>query len=141
RFSQRRLADRGAGAVGISAVEFSAIPGGRPPEAPCRAVPGGPPPGPPRDAVAVSGPTRALFARVRRLIASQPLRGDQLVQPAHLALDRLQAVPLELQGVPVHPLPGARQPGAEGLDPLFQPAAPALQDPEPDIRPGLAEEG
>ena len=68
-------------------------------------------------------------------------RGDQLVQPADFPLDRLQAVPVQLEGVAVQALPGPGQGGADALHPLLEPAAPALQDPQPDVRPGLAEEG
>src|SRR5579859_4843488 len=70
-----------------------------------------------------------------------PLRGDQLVQPADLALGRLKAVLLQRERVPVDPFPGPGQAGAEPVDALFQPAAPALKDPQPYIGAGQAEEG
>src|SRR2546430_8510855 len=54
-----------------------------------------------------------------------PLRGDQLVKPADFPLDRLQAVPLQLEGVAVHALPRPRQAGPERLQPFLQPGAPA----------------
>src|SRR5689334_20757246 len=47
--------------------------------------------------------------RPPRLVVSLPLGGDQFVQPSDLALDRLQAVPLQLEGVAVDPLPGPGQ--------------------------------
>src|SRR5215469_1587627 len=75
-----------------------------------------------------------------RRVVSLPLGRDQFVQPADFALDRLQAVPLQLEGVAVDSLPGPGQAGPERLDPLFKPAAPALQNPEPDLRRGQAEE-
>src|SRR6266568_2721413 len=52
-------------------------------------------------AVSCVAPELARRGRVR-----PPLGGDQFVQPADLALDRLQAVPLQLEGVAVDPLPG-----------------------------------
>src|SRR5258708_19204768 len=61
-------------------------------------------------------------------------RGNQLVEPAHFPFDRLQAVPLQLEGVAVHPLPRPGQGSAEALQPLLEPAATALQDAEPDVR-------
>src|SRR5262245_14722082 len=85
--------------------------------------------------------TRGLGAVVPWRRVRPSLGGDQLVQPADFALDRLQAVALQLEGVAVDALPGPREPGPEGLDPLFQPAAPALEDPQPDVRRGQAEEG
>src|SRR5262252_4130968 len=56
------------------------------------------------------GPRRL---RPPRLAVRLPLGGDQLVQPSDLALDRLQAVPLQLEGVAVDPLPGPGQAGPE----------------------------
>src|SRR5712691_3112030 len=69
-----------------------------------------------------------------------PLRGDQLVKSADFPLHRLQAVPLQFEGVAVHALPGSRQAGPETLQSFLEPGAPALEDPQPDVRPGLAEE-
>src|ERR1022692_588970 len=54
-----------------------------------------------------------------------PLRGDQLVKPADFPLDRLQAVPLQLEGVTVHAFPCPRQTRAETLQPLLEPGPPA----------------
>src|SRR5215469_16261449 len=85
-------------------------------------------------------PAGPRVRRPPRLVVSLPLGRDQFVQPADLALDRLQAVPLQLEGVAVDPLPGPGQAGPERLDPLFKPAAPALQNPEPDLSRGQAEE-
>src|SRR5262245_7713289 len=38
------------------------------------------------------------------VVGLSPLPADQLVEPAHLALDRLQAMPLQFEGVAVDPL-------------------------------------
>src|SRR4029078_6379484 len=46
---------------------------------------------------------------------------------------------LQFQGVPVHTLPGAREGRPDGLHPFLEPAAPALEDPEPNVGPGLPE--
>src|SRR5262249_13441394 len=72
--------------------------------------------------------------------AFPPLRGDELVQPADLTLDRFQAVPVELERVAVEPLPGPRHRRPDAVEPLLQPGPPAFQDPQPDVGPGLAEE-
>src|SRR6201994_1703678 len=48
-------------------------------------------------------------------------------------------MPLQFQGVPVHTLPGAREGRPDGLHPFLEPAAPALEDTEPDVGPGLPE--
>src|SRR5258706_3832733 len=56
----------------------------------------------------------------RGLRVRAPLGSDQLVQPADIALDRFQSVPLQLEGVAVDALPGPGDPGAESLDPLFE---------------------
>ena len=65
---------------------------------------------------------------------------DQLVEPAHLALDRLEAVPLQLEGVAVEPLAGASERGAQAVAALLQAAAPPLEDAQPGVRLGAAEE-
>src|ERR1700761_173653 len=70
-----------------------------------------------------------------------PFLGDQFIQPADIALDRFEPVPLQFERVAVHPLPGAREGRAQPLQPVLEPAAPPLENPEPDVRPGLAEEG
>jgi hypothetical protein len=49
-------------------------------------------------------------------------------------------VPLELERVTVHPFPGARERRAYPFHPVFEPASPAFQDPQPDVGPGLAKE-
>src|SRR5580658_2578492 len=67
------------------------------------------------------------------------LGGDQLIQPANLTLYRLKPVPLQLKRVAIEPLPGPCECGAERLDSLLKPAAPAFQDPQPDVGPGKSE--
>src|SRR4051812_44108917 len=71
------------------------------------------------------------FERPCLLFLLGPLAPDQLVEPADLALDRLQPVVLQLQGVGVDPFPGPAEGGADGLQPFLEPAAPAFEDPEP----------
>ena len=65
---------------------------------------------------------------------------DQPVEPADLALDLLEAVPLQLEGVLVHALAGAGE-DARTFEPLVEPGAPALEDPQPGLGVGLREEG
>ena len=48
-------------------------------------------------------------------------------------------MPVQLQGVAVHALPGPREGGADGLRALLEPAAPAFEDPEPYVSPRLPE--
>src|SRR6266566_1034711 len=48
-------------------------------------------------------------------------------------------MPVQFQGVTVHTLPGAREGRPDGLHPFLEPAAAALEDPEPYVSPGLAE--
>src|SRR6266480_862424 len=48
-------------------------------------------------------------------------------------------MPLQFQGVAIHALPGAREGRPDGLHPFLEPAAPALEDPEPYVGPGLPE--
>src|SRR4051794_15218908 len=67
--------------------------------------------------------------------------GDELVEPANLAVHRLEPVLLQLEGVAVELFSRATQ-GARDLFPaFFEPAAPALEDVEPDVGVGLREEG
>ena len=66
---------------------------------------------------------------------------DQLGEPAHLALDRLHAVPLELGRVAVDLLLGHGQLALHPVEPLLQPAAAALEHAQPDLHVGAAEEG
>src|SRR6516165_1853633 len=56
-----------------------------------------------------------LGAYARARLLASPLGVDQLVQPAHLALHGLQAVTLQLEGVGVDALPGARQRLTQGV--------------------------
>src|SRR5690242_5286636 len=69
------------------------------------------------------GPSRGR-GRARAL----PLGGDEVVQPAHLALHRVQPVPLQLQRVLVDALAVAREGVADLLQALLQPAAAPLED-------------
>src|ERR1700737_2279264 len=48
-------------------------------------------------------------------------------------------MPVQFQGVTVHTLPGAREGRPDSLHPFLEPAAAALEDPEPYVSPGLAE--
>src|SRR6202050_766341 len=48
-------------------------------------------------------------------------------------------MPMQLQGVAVHALPGPRERRPEGLHALLEPAATALEDPQPHVGPGLPE--
>ena len=66
---------------------------------------------------------------------------DQLGEPAHLALGRVQAVPLQLGGVEVEALAAPRGGGADRVEPLLEPAAATLEDPQPDRGLGAGEEG
>src|ERR1700756_1877820 len=47
---------------------------------------------------------------------------------------------VQFQGVAVHAFPGSRQGRPDGLHALLEPAAPALEDPEPYVGPRLPEE-
>ena len=69
-----------------------------------------------------------------------PFLGDQLIQPADIALHGLEPVPLQFERVAVHPLAGARERRPQPFHPVLEAAPPALQDPQPDVCPGLAEE-
>ena len=75
-----------------------------------------------------------------RLAARLPLRCDQLVEPADLPLHRLKAVPVQFERVAVQALPGPRHRRPDGVQPFLQPGPAALQDAQPDVRAGLAEE-
>ena len=50
---------------------------------------------------------------------ARPFVGDELLQPADLALARVESVPLEFQRVGVEPLGGPAQRGAQALAPLL----------------------
>src|ERR1051325_2588657 len=66
---------------------------------------------------------------------------DDLVEPSDFAFDGLEPVVLQLEGVAVDSFPGPRQGGRYAFQPLFQPAAPAFQDAEAYVGPGMGEEG
>src|SRR5262249_41405925 len=76
-----------------------------------------------------------------RLAARLPLRGDQLVEPADLPLNRLEAVPVQFQRVTVQALPGPRHRRPDAVQALLQPSPAAFQDAQPDVRAGQPEEG
>src|SRR3954468_18199620 len=59
---------------------------------------------------------------------------DQLVQPTHLALDRLEPVALQFEGVAVQPLAGAPKGGPYAFQPFLQPVTTAFEDPHPRLR-------
>src|SRR6516165_2360508 len=84
---------------------------------------------------------RRLTARLAFRGARLALRGDQLVEPADFPLDRLQAVPVQFERVAVQPFPGPRHRRPDAVQPLLKPGPAALQDAQPDVRAGLAEEG
>jgi len=65
---------------------------------------------------------------------------DQLGEPADLAVDRFQPVPLELEGVAVEPFPGAAERGPQPLALALDRAPPALQDPQPRVGGRVPEE-
>src|SRR5215831_8166723 len=50
-------------------------------------------------------------------------------------------MPVEFKRVTVEPLPGPGHRRPDTGQPLLEPGAPAFQDPQPDVGPGLAEEG
>src|SRR6185437_13115945 len=90
------------------------------------------------------GPTswRLLLVRLRGCgLLFAPLGVDQLVEPADLALDRVEAVLLELEGVSVELLPGPGQRHAEAVAPLLHPPPAALQDAQPGLGVRMREEG
>src|SRR4051794_4973490 len=77
-------------------------------------------------------------ARSRR--DAVPFGGDQLVEPSHLALHRLEPMLLELHRVAVELLPGATERARDLLSSFLEPGAPALEDLQPDVGVGLREE-
>src|SRR5512135_2563216 len=77
-----------------------------------------------------------LGGAARRLLA---LARDELVEPAHLALDALEPVLLQLEGVAVEPLAGTGQRRAERVEPLLEPGPASLEDAQPDRGLGAAE--
>src|SRR5262249_15846296 len=98
-----------------------------------------------RSGSAVSGTASALVgglgAPAPDLWVRPSFGSDQLIEPADVTLDRLQAVPLQLEGVTIDALPGPGEPCPEGFDSFFHAGTPSFQDAEPDIRGGQAEEG
>src|SRR6516165_2427763 len=48
-------------------------------------------------------------------------------------------MPVQFQGVAVHAAHGARERRPDSLRPLLEPAAATLEDPEPNVGPGLPE--
>src|SRR4051794_34455143 len=76
------------------------------------------------------------MSRVGTTVVRLSLDVDQPVEPRELALDGLDAVPVQLRGVPV----GAAVRGAHRVEPLLKPRAPALEDREPDVEGGAREE-
>src|SRR5262249_7683668 len=69
------------------------------------------------------------------------LGGDELVEPPHLPLHGFQTVPLQFEGVVVHPFRGAPS-GArtEGVRALLQAPTAPFEDAQPNGRVGAAEE-
>src|SRR5690606_2334735 len=68
------------------------------------------------------------------------LGGDEPVEPAHLALDLLQPVPLQLERVLVEPFAGAGCGLPDRLQPFGQPGAPAFEDAEAGLGVRLREQ-
>src|SRR3954449_3905234 len=66
---------------------------------------------------------------------------DQLGEPADLAVDRVQAVPLQFEGVAVELLLGAPQRVQEPVALALDRAPAALEDPQPHVCGGVPEEG
>src|SRR5690242_342496 len=66
---------------------------------------------------------------------------DQLVEPAHLPLARLQPQPVQLAGVAIDLLLGPGQRRPQTLTAFFDAAAAALEDPHPHVGRGPREEG
>src|SRR3712207_4858695 len=65
---------------------------------------------------------------------------DQLGEPADLAVDGVQAVPLQFEGVAVELLLGAAQRVHEPVALTFDGAPPALEDAQPHVDRGVPEE-
>ena len=74
------------------------------------------------------------------VVLAAALGVDEVREPPHLALDRLDAVALELHGVAVDLLLGHRQLALDPLEALLETGAPALEDAQPDLHVGAAEE-
>src|SRR3979411_186242 len=70
-----------------------------------------------------------------------PLGGDQLVEPAHLPLARVQAELMQLPGVAVDLCARLRQRGPEPLATLLARTPAALEDPHPGLGGSSREEG
>jgi hypothetical protein len=66
---------------------------------------------------------------------------DQVREPVDLTLDRLDAVPLELAGVPVDLLLGHRQLALDPVESLLEAGTTALEHAQPDLHVGRGEEG
>src|SRR5689334_2876525 len=88
-------------------------------------------PGAARDGLRVVGGLR---------LPVDPFVVDELGQPAHLVLDRLQPVALELERVAVEPLARAGERAAHAVEALLQPTAATLEDAQPVLRADRAEE-
>ena len=73
-------------------------------------------------------------------VVRAPLGLDQLGQPAHFALDGLEPVPLEFEGVAVDALAGAGDRRLHVVEPLFEPVAAALEDAHAHLGVRLGEE-
>src|SRR6476469_3767221 len=76
----------------------------------------------------VVAPGGALSCLCGQCGLAGPLGDDELVEPAHLAFDRLESVLLELEGVGVETVAGPRDGRADVLEALLEPGAPALED-------------
>src|SRR5690606_34706397 len=88
-----------------------------------------------------TGPSGLHVAGATALVtADAALVVDQSVQPAHLALDLLEPVALQLERVLVGPVPGAGGGLPHLLEPLGQARAASLEDAQPRLRVRLGEE-
>src|SRR3954469_12588104 len=76
----------------------------------------------------------------RRPVVLRLLLLDQLVEPPHLALARVQPELVEFTGVAVDLLAGPRQDGPQALPPFLDGPPPALEDAHPDLGGGPGEE-
>src|SRR5690606_24886389 len=70
-----------------------------------------------------------------------PLGGDQFVEPAHLAFDGFEPVPVKFERVAVQTLAGAGESRTDALQPFFQAATPPFEDAQAHLGLGMAEEG